>query len=254
MYEIYAHTFKSSGKTYIGKTCKGWYTRLQKHLQLAIAGSTTKFHRAIIKYGITDIITTILATTDVSQEANQLESQFIHQYDSYKNGYNMTLGGDGGNVFDCLSTEKKINNRLIKSKQTHGCNNPTFCGKTDDEIIDIAVEYFKINQKIYRRAWFLYSKSIGLPQHYSKFRFGGKQYKGFVELLKNRLIQLDIPWNESQFTLLKNERYSSEVNKRISASIIGKKWYNDGNRSYQTYESDAVAKNLKLGRINVKNK
>lgn len=38
-------------------------------------------------------------------ELNILEKAFIQQYDSYYNGYNLTLGGDGGNTLGNLSFE-----------------------------------------------------------------------------------------------------------------------------------------------------
>ena len=52
---------------------------------------------------------------DALKELNELESYYIEKYNSFKNGYNMTLGGEGvrGIVFD-ENTKSKIRETLKK--------------------------------------------------------------------------------------------------------------------------------------------
>jgi len=57
---IYKHTFKTTGKSYIGKTSQTMEQRLYNHTFLAKKGSETHFHRAIRKYGVEDIISIII--------------------------------------------------------------------------------------------------------------------------------------------------------------------------------------------------
>lgn len=66
------------------------------------------FHRAIQKYGSNCFEWCILDRSDSKDELSLLEQLYIAQYDSIRNGYNMTHGGDGG-----MPTEevcKKIGN------------------------------------------------------------------------------------------------------------------------------------------------
>lgn len=223
MYEIYLHRFKTTGKVYIGKTCKGVLFRLKKHFNDAISGSKTKFHKAIVKYGVDDIETLILATTESCEIANMLEIEFIEKYDSYKNGYNMTLGGDGGDVFSSKTEEEKKIIRKVKSIQSSGCNNPKYSGYSDEELVDFGVQYFIENKnKIHMNGWRRYCKLNKLPMRYSNCRFDGKGYLGFIEKVKIKLTSLNIVWNVTNFTLTKEERYSKEVNNKISQTLKAK--------------------------------
>lgn len=72
----------------------------------------SKFSRAIKKWGW-DAFTAILLEDNISThtELNSLEMKYIEKYDSYNNGYNSTLGGDG--ALGCIITEEtrqKISN------------------------------------------------------------------------------------------------------------------------------------------------
>lgn len=93
-----------SKKSYIGQTINTLEIRKNKHLSDTFGkkNSQLHFHKAIRKYGIDNFEWTIIDTilTD-SQESlyeclDILEIKYIEQYDSYRNGYNMTPGGQGG--------------------------------------------------------------------------------------------------------------------------------------------------------------
>lgn len=56
----------------------------------------TYFHRAIRKHGWDAFVWEVIYTHPDSQYTkNKMEPHFISEHDSYNNGYNMTLGGDG---------------------------------------------------------------------------------------------------------------------------------------------------------------
>lgn len=88
-------TSMTSGKSYIGKS-KNVERRIIEHLNEAKAGSTFHFHKAIRCYGIDDFELTILE--QLFETDNECEKYWINYYDTYNNGYNMTLGGDTGGV------------------------------------------------------------------------------------------------------------------------------------------------------------
>ena len=83
-----------SKKTYVGVTSKSLARRKCQHISAAKAGSDYTLHRAIRKYGEA-LQWDIVAEVESFDEAKILEKALIKKYDSYKTGYNMTLGGDG---------------------------------------------------------------------------------------------------------------------------------------------------------------
>lgn len=219
-YIIYEHKFKTSKKSYIGYTSFSIFERLNKHYLNAMSGLDTKFYRAIRKYGISDIESSVLFETNDVNIAKEKEKEFIKIKDTFKSGYNMTLGGDGG---DCTlyMTKKQKKVYLDKMKiNNSGNGNPRYSGYTDEDIILKAVEYFLENKKITRLAWFRFCKNIGYPCSYSKFRFNGKKYNGFIESLKNKLKELNITFTEDQFFMSKKERYNGKVFSKISDDEI----------------------------------
>ena len=86
---VYRHVFPN-GKSYIGiskdaekrwRNGKGYETQ-------------QKMQRAIVKYGWDNVQHIILADRLTKELAMQLEKHYIAEYDSIKNGYNATIGGD----------------------------------------------------------------------------------------------------------------------------------------------------------------
>lgn len=94
---IYKFTNRINGKVYIGQTYN-LQTRLNSHKSKAL-NTKNKFYNAVRKYGWENfelsILSTITANTkeDLSILLDKLEIEYIRQYNSYKSGYNSTLGG-----------------------------------------------------------------------------------------------------------------------------------------------------------------
>lgn len=219
MNTIYMLIFKTSGKKYIGLTKNNVIHRLKSHINFAMNGGDTYLARAIRKYGPSDITIQILAKIEKREDACEAEKYFIKLYNTNKTGYNLTSGGEGGNTSECMS--KKRYKLYIQRKQqvSKGKNNPKYCGKTDKEIINIAVEYFLRVSKMIRKRWTEFCKQNKLPQNYSKFRFNGNGYSGFVQALKTELKNRNIEFSEQDFYLSYEERYKEEYNKKISESL-----------------------------------
>ena len=97
IYTIYKSTNKITGKSYIGFD-KNWPSRKKGHQSRAKKNCNYKFYNAINKYGWDNFEWEIIyQSKDYDHTYKTMESYFIEQYDSYKNGYNMTKGGDGVN-------------------------------------------------------------------------------------------------------------------------------------------------------------
>lgn len=101
MIGIYKFTNKINGKHYIGQSIN-LEMRKYAHKSSAYNEKTkdynSQFHQAIRKYGLENFdyeIIAILTPEEYSKTAlNTLEKYFIKYYNSYKNGYNATEGGD----------------------------------------------------------------------------------------------------------------------------------------------------------------
>ena len=86
-----------NNKSYIGKTIKPIRQRLLKHLANARKKVNRYLYDAINKYGIDSFVVSIIDRADTDQELNVKEIFNILKFDTYfPNGYNMTIGGDGG--------------------------------------------------------------------------------------------------------------------------------------------------------------
>lgn len=96
---IYKITCIPTQKIYIGKTEQTIERRWQDHCSAAFLPShgdyNFPFHRAIRKYGKENFIIEKLQEENDSEKLKELEKKWIKYYDSYYNGYNATLGGDG---------------------------------------------------------------------------------------------------------------------------------------------------------------
>lgn len=96
---IYKVTCKNTNKIYIGKSESSVENRWNGHCRAAFLKShgdyNFPFHRAIRKYGVDNFIIETIDTSNDSEKLKQKEKYWINFYDSYYNGYNATLGGDG---------------------------------------------------------------------------------------------------------------------------------------------------------------
>lgn len=111
---IYCFHCISNGKKYIGATEKGLDHRVKQHLNNVKRNYKTcrKFYNSIRKYGIENFIIGIIEECDAN-DIFEKEKFYIQKYDTYKNGLNSTLGGEG--VSGWKHNEKT--RKLIKEKR-----------------------------------------------------------------------------------------------------------------------------------------
>jgi group I intron endonuclease len=95
---IYKITNIITKLSYIGYTKQKLNNRWQQHYKQALKESKNrKFYNAIRKYGIEVWDTEVIDTAISAADAKNKEILYIKQYNSYYDGYNSTLGGDGNN-------------------------------------------------------------------------------------------------------------------------------------------------------------
>lgn len=98
---IYKITNLINQKAYIGKTMFNIEKRWQAHKRESRAqrSQNRPLYRAINKYGIENFSIEVLEEVDIN-ELSIKEIYWIGYYDTYNNGYNATLGGDGKILYD----------------------------------------------------------------------------------------------------------------------------------------------------------
>ena len=121
-YCVYCHTNKINGKKYIGIT-KQTPDRRWKNGK---GYSAQHFSRAIQKYGWNNFEHTILMSNLTKKQACYYERFYIKKYETTlpENGYNETLGGDGGGMYNKHHTQaarEKISEarKIIGFSDTH---------------------------------------------------------------------------------------------------------------------------------------
>lgn len=126
MYTIYCITNIITNKKYIGYT-KDLETRWYKHKFHGHRGdgSCKQLYNSMKKHGIENFEFTILENNILNEtDAKLKESYFIQEYDTYKHGYNATLGGTGGDMSHYDSWKEAIKthhlNRSKESYASHG--------------------------------------------------------------------------------------------------------------------------------------
>lgn len=98
---IYKIVNDINDKIYIGKTCDTIEERMKEHQRDYLKTGVEKrpLYNAMRKYGANHFQIEQIEECDNSV-LNQREQYWIQFYDSYKNGYNATLGGDGTIIYD----------------------------------------------------------------------------------------------------------------------------------------------------------
>jgi len=108
---IYRAINSSNGKAYVGQTVRNLKCRMQNHKSEAnnkkSAGYNSKFYRAIRKYGIETFEWKILCNVEV-EELDDFEREQIKKLNSFKCGYNSTIGGQASRGSMSEEVRKKI--------------------------------------------------------------------------------------------------------------------------------------------------
>lgn len=103
MVGIYKITNKLNGKCYIGQSVNiehRWIEHKSRALHLS-KHSCTALYFAIRKYGIDNFQFEVIEETSIDK-LNEREIYWINYFNSYYNGYNETLGGEGNITYDYL--------------------------------------------------------------------------------------------------------------------------------------------------------
>lgn len=231
-YIVYCHTL--NGKKYIGYTGKTMEERLQDHIGEALEGSDRHFHRAINKYGYENIVSDVLAEVYTKDEAKKLEETFVEKLDTFKNGYNMTRGGDGGNTLEKYTEEKRIEHSKLKSFNSTGMNNSNAKPSiTKEMLIDVVYQFCIENNKqggylLRKEIEAVLKEKLGVSQMILKNRIDN----GFKQLVEEVNKKLDV--------LVKYDPYyrSEDHRKQLSSATSRHRWATNGIKNIKLNEKD----------------
>lgn len=105
---IYKVTNLKNGKIYIGKTKHDLFVRKKYHYKSSRRRTTNSiFHKALRKYKEENFLWEVLQFETNIDDLNRLEIAFIEKYKSNIIGYNMTLGGEGGDTISMKTLKEK---------------------------------------------------------------------------------------------------------------------------------------------------
>lgn len=115
---IYKITNLSTNKSYIGWTSKTVDVRWKEHIRdSSKQKDNRKFYNAIRKYGSDSWNTETLCEVVSVEEAKLKEIFYIEQFDTYREGYNSTKGGDGNNGIVMSKESNEARSRALKGKK-----------------------------------------------------------------------------------------------------------------------------------------
>lgn len=111
---IYIIRNSINDKVYIGQTTLSLEDRWKVHLKPSVSKQrgSYKIYNAMNKYGKENFYCEILEDNIPIEELNNREINYIEKFDSFKNGYNSTKGGDGR----FINKDYDIENILSKYK------------------------------------------------------------------------------------------------------------------------------------------
>lgn len=138
---IYKITNEVNGKAYIGLTTQGLLQRKREHVSRFKSGKRDhKLYLAFRKYGIDTFSFEEYVCALDKDSLKQLEIDAVKEYDSYNNGYNMTVGGDMVSEETSRKISAKLKGRKLpwadkivaarRANNTYGTRNSGFIVKT----------------------------------------------------------------------------------------------------------------------------
>lgn len=153
---------------------------------------------AIHKYGRENFIIEEIAVAQDRAELDRLEIQYIKQYDTYKNGYNCELGGNGrGKVSE--ATRKKIGLGNAGKVRTQAMRNTTYKIKLElfadpknhpfygRKLTDEHREKIQINQKTAKPVYKLDIKG-NILNEYRSLSYAARENGLYMESIKRACV------------------------------------------------------------------
>jgi len=245
IYYIYKITNTINDKIYIGKT-KRPERRMVEHMNHH-SNRKTKFYNAVKKYGKDCfkmvILEEIIIDAERDGKIDLLEQEYIKKYDTVKNGYNSTYGGDGGNTYYGFTTGKinqiKEKHRVVAKKLWE---DPEYRKKVlENQKIAMNTKEFKEKQsQILKKLW-EDPENKKKQSNYLKKLWGDPKYR------KKQSEISKIFCNTPEIKKLRSENATGTKNSRWRGFVYIIKKNGDIIDKYETFKSFSC--NVKLTKI-----
>lgn len=227
---IYKITNKVNGKSYIGQTRYTLEFRWRQHQHKR---DDTYFHNAIHKYGVDNFSIEILEECDIA-DLNSREIFYIAKYDSFKNGYNLTIGGDGNRRLLLDSSYDEIKELYLSGFSS---NKIATLYKVDKATIvkilkslDVKIRSNKLNIN--------YQELLELIQDYQSgysLRELSKRYDCSPTGLKEYLVKKGVDLRNKYNILEDKESQESMINEYLDNTLKLKEILSNYHCSYNTF-------------------
>jgi len=150
MAKIYLITNNLNGKKYVGKSLYSLEKRFAEHCNDAFRRVTEQrpLYAAMRKYGVENFSISLLEETD---DPDEREQYWIHTLDTYHNGYNATLGGEGKPLYDhdaILARLKEYPHTATVAKEFGCCKDIVYEIAKENDIKTINLSSAKLSKAI----------------------------------------------------------------------------------------------------------
>lgn len=232
---IYLSTCIVTNKVYVGMTIQKFNKRKQDHIKVSFNPNSKAynhhFHRAIRKYGKENFKWEILETIqeDTRKELiarlKQLEIEYIKKYDSKRNGYNSTDGGDcpaveckrikvfldSGQLLETFDNVSELTNKYKLTKNTvwSVCGRFSYYARWQNQRLIFRYEndeitsedWEKLSKINYDNSISVYCLSGELIKHFDNISIASKE----LDINRDRITVCAS--KKAAFTLIKGVRY-----------------------------------------------
>jgi group I intron endonuclease len=227
IYTIYRATNIINSKVYVGFTSYTTEQRAAAHLKNS-KNIKNKFYNAIRKYGGNNFIwETVYQSLDYEHTLSVMENHFIVEHNSFKRGYNSTLGGDG--VLGRKDTHEQIQRKKDAANKVY-------------ENMSIQERKNKFGKSGFENSF--YGKSH-TEEDIQKMKDGHAKQRKILIVCENCGKETDA----QNYALHHGDKCG------IGSAVRGRKWYHSNDMtSYYLLPSDGKIKelNLILGRVTTK--
>ncbi len=209
---IYGLRCKINGKWYIGQTTKEPLTYIIREYKYLQGANRTKIKRALKKYGFNNFDICLLDSSSNKEDLDVREQNYIIEYNSMENGYNLMSGGSHG--------KHSIETKQLISEKNKG--NKAWLGKkhskeTKDKLsLSASKRTYHPLEKMTDEDYWKYIQYLKESRTGDKNPMFGKEV---TEETKNKLRRT---WN------LKTIEEKQAINEKISNSTTGNKNHSFG--------------------------
>ena len=222
---IYCITNKINNKKYVGLTTKPIKLRFYYHKYLAEHNKGYYLHAAMRKYGVENFEIEKLDTAKNIEELKEKEIEYIKKLDTFRNGYNLTEGGD------------------------HNVNKGFTLAFIQDEIVRVPVEYFNTHDLIHpnKNKITVIKNNIKRRINTSDLEFYEKT--GWVSTNKNfTTVKLE----DGTVTKIKSRDFDKNIHQGVRKGL--QNYYNPKLLKFESLTLDEVDINLHYNKNKVKYK